>query len=146
MTTAAKKQVLASDVMSKKPITITEQDDLYTAENIMKLAEVRHLPVLRDGILVGLITHRDFLALSISLLADIKEEERIELLRKIPVGKVMKTDIKTIAPDTPLDKACRILIDNKYGCLPVADNGRLLGIITEGDFVKIVYDILHKKS
>jgi CBS domain-containing membrane protein len=127
-----------SDIMSTDLVTLKEDDDLGLAENVMRFGRIRHLPVVNKGKLVGLVTHRDILSAQVSSLADISVEDINELKLSIPASEIMKKDIETVGPDEPVLKAARILKKNKYGCLPVVNDRKLVGIITEADFIDLV--------
>jgi len=132
-----KKKFTVKDVMSTDLITLQEDETLDLVQQVMRLGRVRHLPVTRSGALVGLITHRDLLRASISALADIGEDERMELLSQVKVSEIMNKDIKTITLDQPLMKVAETLLVNRFGCLPVVgESGRLIGIVTEADFLR----------
>ena len=125
------------DVMSTDLITLNEDETLDLVEQVMRLGRVRHLPVTRSSELVGLVTHRDLLRASISALADIGEDERQEMMSRVQVRDIMNADIRTVDPEMPLMQAAGILLDNRYGCLPVVnERGMLDGILTEADFLR----------
>jgi len=104
----------------------------------MSLARIRHLPVLRGSRLVGLVTHRDILRAMCSVFADLDAPEQHDVLRNIPVREIMSSEIQTVSPDARAAEAGRTMLENKLGCLPVVEDGdRLVGIITEADFVEL---------
>jgi len=130
--------MLVRDLMSRDVVTLDANESLLLADDVMRLGRIRHLPVVEDGRLVGLVTHRDLLRASVSSLAGLSRSEEATIKRAIPVREVMSRDPLTIAPDRPALEACRILLDRKLGCLPVVDaGGRLVGIVTEADFVSL---------
>ncbi len=133
------------DVMSTELITLEENETLDLVEQVMRMGRVRHVPVTRGRELVGLVTHRDLLRASISALADIGEDERQELLSSVLVRDIMNTDVQTVSASLPLATAGRILLENRFGCLPVTGpRGRLVGIITEADFLKFALVLLER--
>jgi len=134
-----------ADVMSTDLITLNEDETLDLVEQVMRLGRVRHLPVTRGSELVGLVTHRDLLRASISALADIGEDERQEMMSRVQVCDIMNVDVKTVAPGLPLMQAAAILLQNRYGCLPVVnDRGVLDGILTEADFLRFSMVLIKK--
>ncbi|MFC1654832.1 CBS domain-containing protein [Myxococcota bacterium] len=133
------------DIMSTDLVTLKEDDDLGLAENVMRFGRIRHLPVVTNGKLVGLVTHRDILRAQVSSLADLPLEDRNELKLSIPAREIMKKDIETISPDETVLDAAKILKENKYGCLPVVNNRKLIGIITEADFIDLVIRALENQ-
>ncbi|MCU0303279.1 MAG: CBS domain-containing protein [Thermoanaerobaculales bacterium] len=132
-----------AEIMSTEVITLIEDETLAHAKSCMDRGRVRHLPVVQDGRLVGLVTHRDLLAASFSIFAEVGSTEQRRIFTRIPVAEAMHRDVVTIDPETSVADAARILLDNKYGCLPVVDgNGVLVGIVTEADFLRLTVRLL----
>jgi CBS domain-containing membrane protein len=135
--------LLVRDLMTPEVFTLRESDTLKTARSMMSLGRIRHIPIV-DGEerFLGLLTHRDILAATISRFADIDRATRDEIDAGIPIRETMRTDVKTIAPDAPLRKAAEVLLAHKYGCLPVVSEERLIGIITEADFLRLTIRLM----
>lgn len=137
-------------LMTLEPYSLHESDNVLSARTLMTSKRIRHIPILTDsGTFSGLVTHRDLLSHAISLLADIDEHTQTEIDSGIPVREIMRRDVLTIGPDIPVRDAAEILLENKYGCLPVLDSGKLVGILTEADFLKLtisLIDELEKKK
>lgn len=131
------------ELMTRKPITIEEHDTLAAARGTMERLRIRHLPVTDEaGRFTGLITHRDILAFTISRLADIDDATQTELDQNIQVGEVMRRGVKTANPAMTVREAAQIMLDNKYGCLPVLDSWAVVGILTEADFIKLTISLI----
>ena len=90
------------------------------------------------------MTHRDLLAQTISHLAEVDDDEQEYLDRHIHIMNIMKTDVVTAVPEMDVCKAIGLLLEHKYGCLPVLEDGKLVGIVTEADFLKLTLDLLRK--
>lgn len=132
-----------SELMSTDLVTLTEDETLAHAQRCMARGRIRHLPVIRDGKLVGLVTHRDLLAASFSIFADVDHQEQRRIFVTVPVVEAMHRDVVTVQPDLPVKDAAGILLENKYGCLPVVDgDGTLVGIVTEADFLRLTVRLL----
>lgn len=129
---------LVRDIMTSNVVTLFEEDNLAGIESMMERFRFRHLPVVDEGKLVGLVTHRNVLraaASSFEVGAAMKTQRMFESLF---VRDVMERGIVTVNPDTPILDAGRLLWNNKMSCLPVVDDaGKLVGIVTEADFVKL---------
>jgi CBS domain-containing membrane protein len=134
------KKLKVSDVMTADPTTLKRNDKLTLADDIMRLGRVRHLPVLDDDgqLLVGIVTQRDLFRDALAQALGYGKHAQRKLLDSLAVKDVMTTDVVTVRPDASLEYAARVLTERKIGCLPVVENGRLVGILTEGDFVALI--------
>lgn len=131
------------EIMTPDPLVIDEDASLYEARGIMGENHVRHLPVTNaDGALVGLFTQRDLLACTVSALADVDMETQNELEQGIPVREVMTTSLEMIYEDTDITEVADHFLRHNYSCLPVLEDGRLIGIVTEADFIKLSKKLL----
>ncbi len=132
-----------TDLMSTDLVTLTEDETLADAQRCMARGRIRHLPVLRDRTLVGLLTHRDLLAASFSIFAEVDSVEQRRIFGTVPVVELMHRDVVTVPPTMSVSKAAHILLDNKYGCLPVIEeSGAMVGIVTEADFLRLTVRLL----
>jgi CBS domain-containing membrane protein len=132
-----------ADLMSTDVVTLTEDETLAHAQRCMARGRIRHLPVVREERLVGLITHRDLLAASFSIFAEVDASEQRRVFDTVRVVEAMHRDVVTVSPSLAVSKAARILLENKYGCLPVVDEEqRLQGIVTEADFLRLTVQLL----
>jgi CBS domain-containing membrane protein len=130
------------DIMSRELVTLAEDDTLADARRCMERGRIRHLPVVRDDVLVGLVTHRDILAASFSVFAQVSEEEERRLFAEIPVSELMH-DATTVTAEVSVREAARLMRDNQFGCLPVVGRGgKLVGIVTEADFLELAVRML----
>jgi CBS domain-containing protein len=120
------------DFMTRDLVTVQESDDLALAEQLLRLGGIRHLPVVREKKLVGLLTHRDLLRSAVTRPA-----------KTTLASDVMTREPTTARPGTSLVQAARVMLANKFGCLPVCEeDGTLVGIITEADFVRFAADVV----
>jgi len=135
--------MLVKDLMTKPVFSLRESDSLYNARSLMDLQRIRHIPIVTvDNTFTGLITHRDILSATISQLAKLDPETQKEIDSGIPIREIMRTDIATVNEETPLKEAAQILLNHKYGCLPVLNNGELSGIVTEADFLRLTITLM----
>ncbi|MFW5837124.1 MAG: CBS domain-containing protein [Desulfovibrionaceae bacterium] len=132
-----------ADLMTSDVHTLKEDDTLQRARNLMTSQRIRHIPIVAgDGTFLGLLTHRDLLSATISQLAEIDPETQDEIDAGIPIREIMRTDVRYSTPPTPLREAAETLLNHKYGCLPILDDGKLAGILTESDFLKLTISLM----
>ena len=133
------------DVMSRNPISIDREAPVGTAIAIMADHKIRHLPVVDEqGTLVGIVTDRDLrsAALAPALEGHLSTEARRRLrgigtaLENLRVKDAMTWDPVTASPDLPLTQAAALMLEKRVGCLPVMENGTLVGILTERDALR----------
>jgi CBS domain-containing membrane protein len=131
------------DIMTTDIFTLKETDNLALARSVMDLARIRHIPVVSEDMgFIGLLTHRDILRATVSKLADVDSHTQEELDLGIPIIEIMNTSVKTISPDDSLRDCATLLLEHKFGCLPVLEQNRLVGIITEADFLNLTISLL----
>lgn len=124
-----------SDLMTVDPETIDPGTSLRHIIEVMKMEGCRHLPVLRDGKLVGIVTDRDVRLVMNSPIVLHGRWQDEELLNKVTAESCMTPNPITVTPDTPAYRAAEMLSIYKFGGLPVVDDGELVGIITVTDFL-----------
>jgi CBS domain-containing membrane protein len=131
------------DLMTEDLIALHDTDSLLSAKQTMEDARIRHLPIIdASGAFVGLLTHRDILAASVSRLAEIDVDTQEEIYSGIPISEVMRADVAMATPELPLRQAAEVLLTQKYGCLPVVEGGKLVGILTASDFIRLSLDLM----
>jgi CBS domain-containing membrane protein len=125
-----------ADLMSPVVKTVGRNDTLSAADDIMRANRIRHLPVVDEDGLCGLVSRRDMFRGALAAALGYGDVAQRKLLDTLLVKEVMTTEVLTTSPETPLREAARMMLDRKIGCLPVLKDGRLAGILTEGDFVR----------
>lgn len=127
-----------STIMQKEFVSLSTKDRLDLADHIMRLGRVRHLPVVDDGRLVGILSNRDLLAASLTRVLSFESEQRGAFLRSVDVAEVMTRDVTSVAPEEPVAEAARLMIERKIGCLPVVrEHGVMVGLVTETDLLRL---------
>ena len=128
---------MTSDVM-----TIDEDTSMMKASQIMKENNVRRLPVMHKGKLVGMVTDRDIKEASPSKATTLDVHELYYLLSELKVKDIMSKNIITIGPEDTVEKAAVIMLEHRISGLPVVnDKGKLVGIITQGDIFKVLVSL-----
>lgn len=123
--------MLVKDRMTPNPVTTTPETGILEALQLMRKHNVRRLPVLDKGKLVGIVTESELLRVSPSPATSLSVFEMNYLLSKMKVKEVMTPDPVTVTPDTLIEEAAVLMRENVVSGLPVVDKGQLVGIITE---------------
>lgn len=131
-----------ADIMTDHVETLDPDDDIDLASMIMRLDRLRHLPVVEDGRLVGIISDRDILRAQQSTLAGATKEEVRRFNMRIKARDVMTQKVETTTPEASALEAAEILRERGYGCLPVMRDGMVVGIVTPTDFLGLVVQLL----
>ena len=134
----ADSEIRVRDIMQTGIVTISAGDTLSTVEDIMTLGGLRHIPVVRGGTLVGVVSERDLLRASLSNLNGFGHEARRAFLQVVEIARVMSTPPIVISSDAEIGQAARLLAEKRIGCLPVIEEGKLVGLLTETDVLRYI--------
>jgi CBS domain-containing membrane protein len=135
------KNLKVRDLMTEVVLSVHPEDTVDKVYDLMNERGIRHLTVVdADGDLVGLVSHRDLLRHAPIERAEVPVFLLREVLRRTLVEEVMTSEVETADPDLPLAAAAQVMFDNKFGCLPVLEDAKLVGILTESDFVRFFCD------
>lgn len=134
--------ISVESIMTADPVRLSETDTLGTALKLMTEKHIHHIPIV-DGsdAVIGLISHRDILAASSSTLNSNPSDNS-----DTPLGEIMSSPVVSITPDTGTLKAAQYIHQSRHGCLPIVDDGNLIGIITEYDFVEVAISLLERRE
>ena len=128
--------------MTPNPATLSPEESLMEALQMMRLRKIRRVPVVSAaGKLVGLLTEGDLKRAEPSTLSD-TQEEFMAVMEGTQVNRIMIENLVTTSPDTPLIDAARTLFRNKYGALPVLDGEKLVGILTDHDLIGALVKVI----
>ena len=131
------------DLMKREFVTMSPEDTLLEAERIMRLARIRHMPIVDGGLLVGVLSHRDVVESAVPKRDEETCKRREQHLQAIPVADVMRANPFTADLDTTLREAAKRMLSFRIGCLPVVETSRngpqLVGLITESDLLRAAY-------
>jgi CBS domain-containing membrane protein len=133
----AVRERLVRDLMTEKVHALSPKDDLASLYDLMDSRRVRHVPIVdSEGEIVGLVTDRDLSRSALGAVEELPLSVERDILRRRRIRDIMATEPDVIEPDASLREAAEMLLENKVGCLPVAERLHLVGIITEADFVR----------
>ena len=120
-------------IMSRDVVTVRSDTSLGTARQMLAEHRIRRLPVMESRRLIGIVSDRDLR--SASRMSD-----------RVPVGEIMTKNVVTITPDMSADEAAHIILDGRFGGLPVVERGELVGIITETDLLRALVVVLETEA
>jgi acetoin utilization protein AcuB len=135
--------------IQRSPVTIRPDASFFEARSLIHDKGIRHLPVVdKENRLVGIVTESDIREAGPSDVAMLSVKELTDLLGTLKVSELMvpREKVITITPDTLIEEAIQLMHDNKIGCLPVVDEGKLYGIFTETDALAHLVDIFGFKQ
>lgn len=129
---------LVRDWMTPNPITVNSRTPLPEAHQLMMTHRIRRLPVVDDGVLVGIVTRGDIRGAQPSEATSLSIYEIHYLLSRLTVGQIMSRPVITVTPDMTVQAAAALMLQHKIAGLPVIEGGRVVGIITESDIFRMV--------
>jgi CBS domain-containing protein len=130
------------DIMQAEVATLRVDDTLDLASDIMDLGRIRHLPVVAEGVVVGVVSQRDLYRAAVSSLLTLRSSAQRDWLAKIPVRSVMATTVHTVAPTDTVHAAVELMLRERIGCLPVVEHGSLVGLVSETDLLRYLGRVL----
>lgn len=130
---------IVSEIMSSRVLGLSPSASLAEARTLMQRHHIRHLPVIENEALIGLVSQRDILAAQESSLEQGRNGQFLEQHR---LSEIMITGVTTVSPHAGIREAALYLQKHKYGCLPVVNKGKLVGIVTDSDFIAVAIHLL----
>jgi len=139
--------MLVGERMTRNPVTIREDESIDDGLHLMRERKVRRLPVMdQAGQMVGMVSDKDLLHAAPSPATSLSVYELHYLLAKLKIKQIMSSQVIWVSPDTPIEEAARIMADNKIGGLPVVQDEKLVGIITETDIFRVLVELLGART
>ena len=133
------------DLMQTDLVTLRTNDTLDVAEDIMGMGRFRHLPVVQaNNRLVGIVSQRDLLRASVSSLLKASAHKQQRWLGKVAVRDVMSKSVVAVEADADIEDALKVLLIEKFGCLPVIEKRKLVGILTDTDLLEYLQRLLRE--
>jgi CBS domain-containing protein len=123
------------EYMASPVTSLPSSARLLDAGLLLRAGHFRHIPIIDDGKLVGILSDRDIQRCTPSMLTRVSAEEYNAIFEDTLVARVMTRDPQHVSPDAPLHVAAALLRSSKLGCLPVVENGQVIGIITKDDML-----------
>jgi CBS domain-containing protein len=124
-------------IMTHNVITLNTHDNLETAERLFKVNHIRHIPVVRGDVIIGMLSYTDLLRISFADAID-EHEESVDTVvyNMFTIEQVMRRKLDTVSPSHSIKEVAEILAIKEYHALPVVDNNKLVGIVTTTDLIK----------
>ena len=142
--------ITVKEMMTSNPITLSRFNSLHDARKLMEEKGFRHIPIVDDEELVGLVSQRNIFANGVSSQELMSKEELSKIEAGTLIADIMSTNITTITAKINVADAAHLIFNKKFGCLPVVDNNNhLVGIITDHDFVSMtiqLLDMMHQQE
>ncbi|MDO2947173.1 CBS domain-containing protein [Aeromonas simiae] len=135
--------ITLSEIMTEHPFTLGPENSLKQAIDLMGQERIRHIPVVDDEErLLGLVTLSDVLASCESKLFVTTRDKEEEFTDSVQLGEIMTRNVAWVDPHAGIKEAALYLQRHKYGCLPIVERGKLIGIVTDSDFVAVAINLL----
>lgn len=138
--------MLVQDFMTTEVTSLQDSDTLLDAAMIFVRSSFRHIPVLQGRKVVGIITERDVKQFAPSLLTGTTADEYNTIMETTPISRVMTKNPTTLRPDQPIFEAARFLHQRRVGCMPVVENGELVGIVTTTDLLRLLMKMMEERG
>lgn len=133
---------LVCELMQSEVITLNRFDSLGLADDVMRLGRIRHMPVVDEGRVIGILSQRDLFRAATSSVLEFRPSAEREWLAQIRVSEIMTSPVLTTAPGDTVQSATRRMIERRIGCLPVVENDRLCGLLSETDCLRYLTRLL----
>jgi CBS domain-containing protein len=132
------KEGVVREIMMGSPVTLKPDETLDLANDVISLGRIRHIPVVEDGRLVGLLSERNMLGAAATTIFGLKQKSKSALLKTFLIKDVMKKKVVTVTPETPIREAAHLMKEKRIGCVPVVSAGALVGLVTTTDILRYV--------
>lgn len=126
------------EIMIASPVTLKPNDSLKLASELISLARLRHIPIVDNGKLLGVVSERDLMARAAERIFNPKSRSRSALLNVVMLKEVMQRRVITVEPETSIQEAAHLMAERKIGCLPVLNDGNLVGLVTTTDMLRYI--------
>lgn len=130
-----------SMIMTQNVITLNREDKLEKAEKLFKQHNIRHIPVVQDNAIVGMLSYSDLLRLSFADVTDTDESAAdVMVYNMFTISQVMKKKIICVSPSNSIKEVAEILAHKEFHALPVVNNNQLVGIVTTTDLINYLLE------
>jgi acetoin utilization protein AcuB len=140
--------MIARDLMTPDPLTVTPQASIAEVWDLMREVDVRHIPVVQGGALVGMLSDRDLARVDMARLLKVEGANALRQELATPIDQVMSSNVISVEPETEVGDVIALLLDHKIGALPVVEAGtrEVLGIISYVDVLRALQGLLEEED
>jgi acetoin utilization protein AcuB len=140
--------MIADEIMTRKPVTVTEQASIGEALAMLSEAGIRHLPVVRGSDVVGILSDRDFGNLGVSMISDVYGYEQMRARLSQPVSALMTGGVVTVGRDSDMAEVVELMVEEKLSAVPVVETGtqELAGILSYVDVLRAALPLLQEEE
>ncbi len=135
-----KQRVPVSQIMSKKLVTLSPTQSLYDAERMFKKNKIRHIPVVEDGKIIGIVSYSDLLRISFADMTSDEDEVTSVVYDMYTIPQIMAKTPLTVTSDTTIKEVAEILSKQSFHSIPVLENEKLVGIVTTTDLLNYLLE------
>jgi len=138
--------MIVRDLMTPYPLTVTPQASIAEAWDVMRELAVRHVPVVEDGVLVGMLSDRDLARVNIARVLKVEGADALREELETPIVEVITSDVIFVEPETEVGEVISLLLEHRIGALPVGEPGtrEVLGIISYVDVLRALQDLVEE--
>ena len=139
--------MIASDIMTRDPVTVSVGATVADAAAILRDLDVRHLPVVDRGVLVGILSDRDLRGFDVHGVLDTEDLGALRARRVTPVVHVMSSDVVSVEPDTDLSDIVAVMLETRVGAIPVIEPStrEVVGIVSYIDVLRAFQGVLDEE-
>ncbi len=138
--------MIARDLMTPNPLTVTPQASIAEAWDVIGELAVRHIPVVENGALVGMLSDRDLARVDIAKVLRVEGADALREELETPIVEIMTSDVISVQPETGVGEVISLLLEHKIGAVPVVEPGtrEVLGIISYVDVLRALQDLVEE--
>jgi len=136
--------MVVEELMSRNPFAVSVDETIGEVMNKLTEADVRHLPVVEDGELVGIVSDRDLRAFTPTAIVEFEHPEEVAARLAQPIGSVMSGDVLSVTSGTEVTDVVDIMLEQRIGAVPVVepDSSKLIGIVSYIDVLRAARESL----
>jgi acetoin utilization protein AcuB len=138
--------MIARDLMTPDPRTVTSKSTIAEAWDVMRELAVRHVPVVEDGGLVGMLSDRDLAQVDMVRVLRVEGADALREELETPIVEIMSSDVISVEPETEMSDVISLLLEHKIGAVPVVEPGtrEVLGIISYVDLLRALQELIEE--